>query len=55
MKIEAVGCALAGLGLLLGPTLANGEEIHWGTSYRDGKDLAKDTGRLMMIDFWAEW
>ncbi len=56
IKIGSACRALVALGLMLGPTAsAQDEEIKWGTSYRDGKKLAKEGDRLMMLDFWADW
>jgi hypothetical protein len=30
-------------------------EIKWADSYSDAKKLAKESGRLMLIDFGADW
>ena len=30
-------------------------KINWATSYSDARKMAKDTGALMMIDFYADW
>jgi hypothetical protein len=47
---------LAGVGALLGLVgVAGAGEIEWGTSYTQAKKAAKESGQLMMIDFWADW
>jgi hypothetical protein len=48
-RLAAAGVLFA----LVGQAAAG--EIEWGTSYTKGKKAAKESGRLMMIDFWAEW
>ena len=30
-------------------------KITWAKSYSDARKVAKDTGALMMIDFYADW
>ena len=55
MAIRSVFCALAGAGLLALSGPVGGQEINWGTSYHEGKKLAKESGRLMIIDFTADW
>lgn len=56
MEARAWSCLVAGVGLAL--TLGSpavGQEIKWAESYPDAKKLAGENGRLMMIDFMAEW
>ena len=30
-------------------------KIKWAKSYSDARKMAKDSGALMMIDFYADW
>jgi hypothetical protein len=46
--------ACTGLMLVLAPPAAAGE-IKWTDSYSDAKNLAQESGRLMLIDFTADW
>ncbi|HSR54195.1 MAG TPA: thioredoxin family protein [Acidobacteriota bacterium] len=44
------------LSLLSLPCLAGGsDEVEWVRNYADGIALAKETGRPVVIDFWADW
>ena len=34
---------------------ARADQIKWAASYNKAKKAAKESGRLMMINFWTEW
>ncbi len=36
-------------------SLAVSSQIKWVTDFNTGKSLCKESGKLMVIDFWADW
>ena len=50
-----VGMVASVTAVLVSATGADAAKIKWATSYSDARKVAKDTGALMMIDFYADW
>ncbi len=50
-----VGLVVGVGAVLVSSAGADAAKIKWATSYSDARKTAKDTGALMMIDFYADW
>jgi len=45
----------AGVILLASASAVSAEGVQWAKSFNKAKKQAKESGRLMMVDFYADW
>ena len=56
MRTSGLVGYLTGAAALLAWTAGAGADgVHWAESFSKAKKKAKESGSLMMVDFWADW
>ena len=56
MRSSSLVGALAGVAAMAAWSPAAGADgVQWAESFSKAKKKARESGSLMMVDFWAEW